>query len=47
MAVTSTISEELIRNSFEGFSRAQAEIQLSAKNDINQVSKSEAELWAD
>lgn len=47
MAVTSTISEELIRSSFEGFSRAQEEIQLSAKNDINQVSKSEAESWAD
>lgn len=47
MAVTSTISEELIRNSFEGFSRAQEEIQLSVKNDINQVSKSEAESWAD
>ena len=47
MAVTSTISEELIRSSFESFSRAQEEIQLSAKNDINQVSKSEAELWAD
>ena len=31
MAVTSTISEELIRSSFEGFSRAQEEIQLSAK----------------
>ena len=47
MAVTSTISEELIRSSFESFSRAQEEIQLSAKNTINQVSKSEAELWTD
>lgn len=47
MAVISTISEDLIRSSFESFSRAQEEIQLSAKNSINQVSKSEAELWAD